>query len=78
MATSIIKIYNSRYNEWAEGVRVALAFSGFTNLGSTADFMTDANGTAIIEHSATGNCTVYANGRKVDQFYAPGSLTITI
>lgn len=78
MATSIVKVYNSRYNELAAGVKVSLHFNGIMSLGFTRDVCTDNNGVAVIEHSGTGNCTIYVDGGKKEEFYAPGSVTITI
>jgi hypothetical protein len=78
MATSIVKVYNSRYNELAAGVKVSLGFDGIMSLGFTRDVYTDSNGVAVVEHSGTGNCTVYVNGSRKDDFYAPGSITVTI
>jgi hypothetical protein len=79
MATSIVKVYNSRYSEWAENVRVELVWSGISNLGSSESVLTNRNGIAEINHTATGNCTVYIDGRKANEtFYAPGSITITL
>ena len=78
MATSIVKVYNSRYNEWTANVRVELGWDGIRNLGFSRTVYTNNNGIAEIDHSATGECTVYINGQRTTSFYAPGSITVTI
>jgi hypothetical protein len=79
MATSIVKVYNSRYSEWADNVRVELHWDGIMNLGFSQTVYTNRNGIAEIDHAASGTCTVYIDGRKTNHtFYAPGSTTVTI
>jgi hypothetical protein len=79
MATSIVKVYNSRYKEWAENVRVELGWNGIVNLGFSKTVYTNRNGVAEIDHSATGDCTVYINGQRTSTtFYAPDTVTVTI
>ena len=79
MATSIVKVYNSRYNEWADNARVELQWDGIRNLGFSRTVYTNRNGVAEIDHSSTGECTVYVNGQKTrTTFYAPNTITVTI
>ena len=63
MATSIVKVYNSKRGRWEEGAEVRLHWNGFfSNLGRSKLVRTDSNGQAIIEYTATGTATV--NGRE--------------
>lgn len=78
MKTSIIRVYNSRYNEWAPGVRVCLQFTDFASMGFTKEVNTDANGNAYIDHNGSGNANIFANGEKVGNLYAPDSVTVHI
>jgi len=78
MKTSIVKVYNSQYGKWESNVKVRLSWSGFVNLGMSSPVYTDRNGTAIIEHSATGQATVFVNGREVGRMQTPGDWTVRI
>jgi hypothetical protein len=78
MSTSIVKIYDRRYGQWAEGARVALGWNGFINLGMSKTFYSDSNGRAVIEHSATGKAEVYINGSHVGYMHTPGAATFEI
>jgi len=60
MPTSRITVY--RNGSPARGISVSFEFSGFTQMGFTNKFSTDSNGVAYVEHSSTGNATVYLNG----------------
>lgn len=61
MATSIVKVYNSRYGQWEENAKVVLGWNGFINLGMSRPFYTNSNGVAILEHTATGEAEIYVN-----------------
>ena len=78
MPTSVVKVYDKRYGQWAEGAKVVLGWNGFVNLGMSASFYTDSNGRAVIEHGATGNAEVYINGTHVGNMYTPGNSTFEI
>jgi hypothetical protein len=78
MPTSIVKVYDKRYSQWAEGAKVGLGWSGFINLGMSKNVYTDSNGRAVIDHTATGDAEVYINGTHVGNMYTPGSSTFEI
>ncbi|MDM8543852.1 hypothetical protein QUF90_22485 [Desulfococcaceae bacterium HSG9] len=53
--------------------KVVLGF----NAGMTKPAYTDNRGTVTIEHSSTGNATVYVSGKKCGTFHAPGRTSVT-
>lgn len=59
---------------YVQGARVALGFSN----GVTDSVYTDSDGEAVIEHSTTGNATVYVNGQDKGSMNAPGRKLIFI
>ncbi len=78
MATSIIKVYNTRLGQWEQNAKVVLGWDGFVNLGMSDAVYTDRNGTAVINHSATGKATIYVNGCKIGTMETPSSVTVEI
>jgi len=71
-ASTIIVSY--RDGSPASSTRVVLGFSS----GMTNPAFTDGRGHVTIEHSATGNATIYVRGSKVGTFRAPGRTAVTI
>ena len=78
MPTSIVRVYNSNRGRYESNARVVLGWDGFVNLGHSSSVQTDGNGTAIVNHSATGTATVYINGRDCGTMRTPGETTISI
>ncbi len=78
MATSIIKVYNSKYGRWESRAKVVLGWDGFVNSGMSGQVYTNDHGEAVINHSATGEATVYINGKKQGKMRTPGAATFTI
>ena len=78
MATSIVKVYNSRQGRWESGARVVLEWTGIVNLGQSNAVKTNLNGIAVVNHSSTGNAIVYVNGRNMGRMKTPGEHLITI
>lgn len=78
MPASIVKVYNARYGKWEENAKVVLGWDGFINLGMSRPVYTNREGIAVVDHSATGEATVYVNGRRVGEMYTPGSTTVEI
>ncbi|NOT37855.1 MAG: hypothetical protein HOP11_10800 [Saprospiraceae bacterium] len=76
--SSIVRVYNTRFNEWAEGVKVTLGFTGILNSGFTKDVYTNREGYACIDHASSGDAEIFVNGQKVGHIYAPGSATVHI
>jgi hypothetical protein len=73
MATSIIKVYNTRAGRPEPNAKVVLGWNGIANLGHSSPAYTDSNGTAVVNHSSTGEATVYVNGKEMNQkIYTPG------
>ncbi|MCK6575117.1 hypothetical protein L6V77_28950 [Myxococcota bacterium] len=54
--------------------RVVLGFSS----GMTKDCFTDNHGRVVVEHSSTGRCTVYVDGRDCGSMQAPGTFAATL
>jgi len=78
MATSIIKVYDLSYSQWKKDARVALGWDGCTSLGTSDKVYTNNDGIAIIDHSATGEATIYVDGKIVGKMDTPGSATVEI
>lgn len=57
----------------ARHVRVVLGFSA----GVTHDAYTDDHGDAIVEHTSSGQATVYVSGSDCGKFHAPGTFVVT-
>lgn len=64
MATSIVKVYDSRAGKWLKNAKVVLGWNGFVNLGMSKPTYTNSDGIAEVNHSATGNATIYVNGKR--------------
>ena len=78
MNTSIVKVYDSKYGKWLKNAKVVLGWNGFVNLGMSKPSYTNSSGLAEINHSSTGEATIYVDGKKVGKMKTPGSTTITI
>ncbi len=78
MATSIVKVYDTRLGQWKRDAKVVLSWNGFVNLGMSDAVYTDREGSAIINHSATGEADIYVDGSKVGKLYTPGSTTVQV
>jgi hypothetical protein len=52
--------------------------NGIVNLGMSRNFYTDANGEAVVEHSAVGEADVYVNGSHIGYMETPGSAIFEI
>jgi hypothetical protein len=80
MATSIVKVYNTRRGCFAQGQRVALGWDdNLMNIGISKNHFTDKNGKVEIEHGTVkGIADVYVNGQKRGEMRTPGSETIEI
>ena len=78
MATSIVKVYNSRRGKWEQRAKVVLGWDGILNLGMSKPVYTDYEGIATVNHSSKGQATIYVNGKNVGKMNTPGSKTITI
>jgi len=66
METSRIKVY--RNNRPVNGIRVTLEFwSGFSKA-----FYTNAEGVAFVQHSSTGEATIYVDGKSRGKMRTPG------
>jgi len=74
--SSSIYVYSSS-GAPVKGARVALGFDGFFSGGVTRDFYTDNRGVAQVDHSSSGEATVYVSGRRCGRFHAPGRTTVT-
>jgi len=70
MPTSKITVY--RNGNPAKNIKVTLEYSGFSQNGFTSPEYTNSNGVAFIEHSSTGNATVYINGQSKGSLNTPG------
>jgi len=71
MYVSKITVY--RNNRPAKNVRVALEFTGFTNMGFTRAFYTNSDGVAYVEHASEGKANVYIDGKYRGTMRVPGS-----
>jgi hypothetical protein len=60
-----------------KGAKVVLGFTSMLG-GMTKAAYTDANGTAIVEHSSTGQADIYVSGSKVGSLHAPGEDVVFI
>ena len=57
-----------------KGAGVALGFSN----GVTDSVYTDSDGEAVIEHSTTGNATIFVNGQDKGSMNTPGRKLVFI
>jgi hypothetical protein len=73
MAESVVVVQRNG-GHYVQGARVALGFSN----GVTDSVYTDSDGEATIEHSTTGNATVYVNGEDRGSMNTPGRKLIFI
>ena len=78
MPSSIITVYNSSRGKYESNARVVLEWSGFVNLGQSSPAYTNSSGKAVIDHSSTGQATIYVNGKNCGKFSSPGSYTVEI
>lgn len=78
MSTTIIRVYDTRYNEWAQDAKVCLQFDRFLNYGFTEEIRTDSQGYAYIDHKMTGEATIYVNSKKIGSIHVPDSVTVNI
>jgi len=78
MPTSIIKVYNESRGKWESRAKVVLGWNGFINLGMSKPVYTDSSGIAEVNHSSTGEATIYINGKNVGKMKTPGSKTVTL
>jgi hypothetical protein len=62
MSTSIVKVYNARYGKWEKDAKVVLGWNGWINLGMSKPVYSNADGIALVEHSATGEAEIFVNG----------------
>lgn len=67
MAKSVVVVQRNG-GGYVQRARVALGFSN----GVTDSVYTDSDSEAVIEHSTTGNATVYVNGQDKGSMNAPG------
>jgi hypothetical protein len=73
MSESIILVQR-KGGGYVQGARVVLGFSiGITNLEYT-----DSDGEATIQHSATGNATIFVDGKDVGKINAPDRKVIFV
>ncbi len=54
-----------------KGAKVVLGFTSALG-GMTKAAYTDSNGTAIVEHSSSGQADIYVSGARVGSLRAPG------
>lgn len=73
MAESVVIIQRNG-GGYVQGARVVLGFSN----GVTESVYTDRDGEAVIEHSTTGNVTVYVNGQDKGSMNTPGRKLVFI
>ena len=77
MPQTVIKVLKNGQN--LSNAKVVLGWDGIVNLGMSQTVYTDKDGLAIIQHSATGEASIYINGSKMrDTVYTPGSKTVMI
>ena len=72
MPQSTIKVQKS--GKPLSGARVVLSFSG----GHTNEAYTDGEGTAKVEHSTSGEATIFVNGNEAKKMRTPGSTTVSV
>jgi hypothetical protein len=77
MATSIVRVYNSKQGKWAYYAKVVLAFDASFG-GQSPTVYTNDNGEAIIQHASTGQATVYIDGKNRGRMQTPGSQVFNI
>lgn len=70
MAESVI-IVQRKGGGYVKDAKVSLEFSGFFSGGFTKSYYTDSYGKAVIEHSSTGQATIWVNGKKAGRINAP-------
>ncbi len=73
MSESVI-IVQRRGGGYVQGARVVLGFSN----GVTDPVYTNSNGEATIQHSATGNATIFVDGKDVGKINAPDRKVIFV
>ena len=73
MAESVIVVQRNG-GGYVKGARVRLGFT----FGLTDTVYTDSDGEAVVEHSSTGQATVYVNGAKRGTMNTPGRKLVFI
>jgi hypothetical protein len=73
MSESVI-VVQRKGGGYVKGARVVLGFS----IGVTDSVYTDSDGEATIQHSATGNATVFVDGKDVGKINAPDRKVIFV
>lgn len=73
-----IQVYDRRDGKSLENAKVALAFHGFTNMGSTDYIYTDSNGCAYFDREPDSDITVYINGKTVHRGRVGSKETFTV
>ena len=58
-------------------VPAALLATALDGLGIVL-FVVDSHGRVVVEHSSTGRCTVYVDGRDCGTMHAPGTFAATL
>lgn len=71
MPTTHIRVYSTRYNKYLSGARVVLGWMFGFNAGQSQPHKTDSNGEVYIDHSSTGDATVYVDGQDVGRVRTP-------
>jgi len=72
MPQSTIKVQKS--GKPLSGARVVLSFSG----GHTHEAYTDGEGNAKVDHSSSGEATIFVNGNETKKMRTPGSASVSV
>jgi len=78
MATSTIKVYNTKAGRPEPNAKVVLGWNGIANLGHSSPAYTNANGVAEVSHSSSGEATVYVNGKEMGKMRTPGEHKVSV
>ena len=73
MAESVVVVQRNG-GDYVQGAKVVLGFSN----GVTSAVYTDSNGEAVIQHSTTGQATIYVNGSEKGSMNTPGRKLVFI
>lgn len=78
MHTTTVRVILGRTGLPLGGARVQLGWDGLINLGMSPVAITNADGWAVIEHSATGMATVFVDGRAREERQTPGQIFVRV
>lgn len=78
MHTTTVRVILGRTGLPLGGARVLLGWDGLINLGMSREVTTNAEGRAVIQHSATGMATVFVDGRAREEVQTPGQIIVRV